>query len=49
VGAGAGYGYCKYKKHDNKTTMYYAIGGALIGGLAGYLLENNVITIKKGN
>lgn len=49
VGAGAGYTYCKYKKHDNKTTMYYAIGGALIGGLAGYLLENNVITIKKGN
>lgn len=49
LGAVAGYAYCKYKKHDNKTTMYYAIGGALIGGVVGYLLENNVITIKKGN
>jgi hypothetical protein len=47
LGAITGFAYCKYKKHDNQKTMYYTLGGLAIGGVLGYLIESNVITVKK--
>jgi len=35
-----GYGYCKYKKQDNKKAMTYALIGGVIGFVVGKVIEN---------
>lgn len=44
-GALAGYGYCKYKGHDMKKQVIYALVGGAIGYLAGYVYENKGISV----
>ena len=39
-GAVIGYGYCKYKKEDNKKAMTYALIGGVIGFVVGKVIEN---------
>lgn len=47
AGALAGYGYCKYKKHDGKKTFVYASVGAVAGYLVGLYLDHKAVgTIK---
>ena len=41
VGAGAGYYYAKYKKHDMNKTLMYAGIGAVLGYGAGYIVDTN--------
>jgi hypothetical protein len=41
LGALAGFGYCKYKKCDSKTTVMYIFGGALVGYASAYLVDRN--------
>jgi hypothetical protein len=45
-GALAGFGYCKYKGHDMKKTVMYALVGGAIGYVAGYVYENKGLSIK---
>ena len=35
-----GYGYCKYKKQDNKKAMTYALIGGIVGYVAGLVIQN---------
>jgi hypothetical protein len=39
-GAIIGYGYCKYKKQDNKKAMTYALIGGIVGYVAGLVIQN---------
>lgn len=39
-GAVIGYGYCKYKKQDNKKALTYAVIGSIIGYVGGLIIEN---------
>lgn len=49
IGGGAGYAYCKYKKHDSKNTLKYVIGGAILGYIAGRVLQGGkIISVKEG-
>jgi len=47
IGAGAGFGFAKYKKFDQKKSIYYSIGGAIAGALIGLAIDKKVIVIKK--
>jgi hypothetical protein len=50
IGAGVGYGYCKYKKIDSKNTWKYVVGGALIGYITGRVLQDGkIISVTTGN
>lgn len=48
IGAIAGFLYCKYKKHDNAKTAMYIGGGAVVGFVAGYVIDINKdkVTVK---
>lgn len=41
LGAIAGFGYSKYKKHDIKTMAMYIFGGAIIGYVSAYVVDRN--------
>lgn len=46
VGAGIGFAYCKYKKHDMKKTAMYALIGGFIGFMAGkYIQSHKKVTV----
>ena len=48
IGGGAGYAYCKYKAHDSKNTWKYVLAGALLGYVAGRLLQDGkVISVSE--
>lgn len=47
IGAGAGFGWSKYKKLDKKSTMTYAVIGAIIGfGVSKYVEKRKAIVVK---
>jgi hypothetical protein len=47
IGAGAGFGWSKYKKLDKKATMTYSIIGAIIGfGVSKYVEKRKAIVVK---
>jgi hypothetical protein len=41
LGAIAGYGYSKYKKHELKTMAMFIFGGALAGFATAYVVDRN--------
>lgn len=48
VAGGSAFAFAKYyKKYDMKKSLYFAIGGILVGGIAGYMYDKKPITIKK--
>jgi len=46
-GAVIGFGYCKYKKHDNKKVITYTIVGAVLGFVIGKVIENTRSEVVK--
>jgi hypothetical protein len=47
IGAGAGFGWSKYKKLDKKATMMYSVVGAIIGfGVSKYVEKRKAIVVK---
>ncbi len=47
IGAGAGFGFSKYKKHDNKKMAMFTVGGAVVGfAIAKWLEKRKAVTVK---
>ena len=47
VGAGAGYGWSKYKNLDNKKTTMFAVVGAVVGFAVGKYMEKRKAVVVK--
>lgn len=48
VGASIGFAYCKYKKHDTKRIIVYAVVGGVAGFLAGRYVVNPILHTRRG-